>query len=287
MRAGSTHPQWLELRRSEESQIMPVDPYDDPRLAAIDQLEWCGLSSYAAQTFVALVALGTGTAKDVSETSAVPRTRVYDAIDELRAFDLVDVRQSSPKEFCAISVDTTNRKFGQEMDRRLSILTTALDTLEPVHRGREQRGIWTVDGQSAVTDRVIEFIHDADDEIVYMTVGRLLTDDILDALGDAAARGVTIILAGVSPEVKSHLQEAVPEAELFESLWMWSDTPVGRLMMVDSAQTLISVRTCDTNTAQTDDRSETAIWGTGEANSLVVVLKTLFTWRLRDPNSSV
>jgi len=29
-----------------------------------------------------------------------------------------------------------------------------------------------------------------------------------------------------------------------------------------------------------DLRSETAIWGSGETNSLVVVLKAIFTWRL-------
>ena len=285
MRAGSIHPQWLEFQQIGESRIMCVDPYDDPRLTAIDQLEWCGLSSYAARTFVALVALGTGTAKDVSETSAVPRTRVYDAIDELRALGLVDVQQSSPKMFCAISVDTASRKFRREMDRRLSTLTEALDELEPIHRGREQRGVWTVDGRDAVTDRVVKFIDEADEEIVYMPVGRLLTDDVLGALADAAERGVTIILAGVSSDVRANLEKAVPDVELFESIWVWSEAPVGRLMIVASVQTLLSVRASDT--AQADNRSETAIWGSGETNGLVVVLKALFAWRVRDPDSSV
>lgn len=92
---------------------MDTDPLDDPRAAAIEQLEQFGLSAYAARTFVALVTLGTGTAKDVSQVSDVPRTRVYDAIDELHDRGLVDVQQSSPQEFWAISSETTGRKFEQ------------------------------------------------------------------------------------------------------------------------------------------------------------------------------
>jgi len=259
---------------------MSTDPFDDPRSAAIEQLEQFGLSAYAARTFVALVSLGTGTAKDVSGVSDVPRTRVYDAIDELHTLGLVDIQQSSPKEFWAISPETASRKFEQEMDHRISMLSRALDELEPAHRSEQQRGVWTVDGQVAVTDRVTEFISEAEEEIVYMTVEDLLTETVIDALRAAAERGVAISLGGVSSDVQAQIQDDIPGAELFESLWVWSGTPAGRLMMVDGTQTLVSVLVNGTDAAPTDPRSETAIWGTGETNSLVVVLKAIFTWRL-------
>jgi len=265
---------------------MRTDPSDDPRSAAIEQLEQFGLSAYAARTFVALVSLGTGTAKDVSGVSDVPRTRVYDAIDELHDRGLVDVKQSSPKEFWAISGETTGRKFEQETDHRLSILTAALDELEPVQRTEEQRGVWTVDGQAAITDRVIEFLNDAEEEIVYMTVEDLLTDDIVDALRAAAERDVAISLGGVSADVKAHIQDEIPSAQLFESLWVWSDTPAGRLMMVDGRQTLVSVLVNGAEAVPADSRSETAIWGSGQTNSLVVVLKAIFTWRLANDDGT-
>ena len=282
MRAGPGHLLWLGFQRTEAPLSMSTDPFDDPRSAAIEQLEQFGLSAYAARTFVALVSLGTGTAKDVSGVADVPRTRVYDAIEELHDAGLVDIRQSSPKEFWAISGETTVRKFEQEMDHRLSALTTALDELEPVRRSEEQRGVWTVDGQATVTDRVIEFIDGADDEIVYMTVEDLLTENVVDALSDAAERGVRISLGGVSGDVQDQIQDEIPGAELFDSLWVWSDTPAGRLMMVDGTKTLVSVLVNGTDAAPTDPRSETAIWGSGETNSLVVVLKAIFTWRLNN-----
>ncbi|WP_241991874.1 helix-turn-helix domain-containing protein, partial [Halorubrum sp. SS7] len=77
-------------------------------------------------TFIALSALESGTARDVSRVSAVPRTRVYDAIDELRDRGLVDVLQSSPKRFRAISAETTSRTLEHELRHRVDVLRTAL-----------------------------------------------------------------------------------------------------------------------------------------------------------------
>ena len=265
---------------------MSTDPPEDPQSTAIEQLERFGLSTYAARTFVALTSLGTGTAKDVSQVSAVPRTRVYDAIDELHDNGLVDIQQSSPKQFWAISAETASQTFERELTRRTELLQTALDELEPAQRQAEQRGVWTVDGQTNVTDRVLKFLTDADEDIVYMTVGDLLTEKIIEELRIAADRGVSIQLGGVSDDVQAQIQAKIPSATTFESLWVWSDTAAGRLMMVDGQKTLVSVLVNDADANPADPRSETAIWGEGDTNSLVVVLRAIFTWRLETTDHS-
>lgn len=259
--------------------LMTPDPTENPRSAAVEQLQQLGLSAYAARTYVALVGLGTGTAQDVSEVSKVPRTRVYDAVDELNEWGLVDTQQSSPREFHPVSVETAGRTFQREFQRRTEALTTALDAFEPPSRTDEQRGVWTVEGQRAVTDRVLEFLEAAEEEIVYMTVEGVLTDEVLAGLRDAANRGVSVEFAGLSPNVRDKLMEAVPEAETFDSLWLPSDTPAGRLLMVDETRTLVSVRTNGVDAPAASPRSETAIWGSGDRNSLVVVLRAIFTWQ--------
>jgi len=259
---------------------MSNDPIEDPQTVAIEQLEQFGLSAYAARTFVALSSLGTGTARDISQVSEVPRTRVYDAIDELHERGLVDILQSSPKQFWAISGETASRTLEHELRHRTELLRTALSELEPVERRAEQRGVWTVDGQTAVTERVLEFFDSAEEEIVYMSVEDLLTEDLIEGLRAAAERGVSISLAGVSTEVQERIQDEIPGATMFESLWVWSDTSAGRLMMVDGRKTLVSALVNGTDASPSDPRSETAIWGEGDTNSLVVVLKAIFTWRL-------
>ncbi|WP_251342783.1 TrmB family transcriptional regulator [Haloplanus halophilus] len=261
---------------------MSGDPPDQARSTAVEQLKALGLSTYAARTFVALVSLGEGTAREVSDVADVPRTRVYDAVDELRDRGLVDVKQSSPQRFWAISTETTGRHFEQEYDHRVTALTGALDRLETAGRTTEQRGVWTVTGRDVVTERVVDFISTADDEVVYMTAEELLTEEITAHISRASDRGVSIRLAEMSQSAEDRLERRVPEAQLFESLWDWSETPAGRLLMVDQEQTLVSVLVDGDGDHPPEPRDETAIWGTGEMNSLVVVLKALFTWQLDD-----
>lgn len=161
-----------------------------------------------------------------------------------------------------------------------------MDELEPAQRQAEQRGVWTVDGQTNVTDRVLNFLADADEEIVYMTLEDLLTEKIVEELRTAADRGVSIHLGGVSDDVQAQIQAEIPSATTFESLWVWSDTAAGRLMMADSQKTLVSVLVNGVNANRSDPRSETAIWGEGDTNSLVVVLRAIFTWRLETTDHS-
>jgi len=159
-------------------------------------------------------------------------------------------------------------------------LRGALDELGPVERRAEQHGIWTVNGEQAITGRVLEFLDDAEDEIVYMTVEDLLSDDVIEGLQEAAERDVSIQLAGISEEVQERIQDDIGGARMFDSLWVWSETPAGRLMMVDGRKMLVSVRVNGEHARPADPREETAIWGEGESNSLVVILKAIFTWQL-------
>jgi len=235
---------------------------------AVEHLKAFGLSTYAARTFVALVSLGEGTAQDVSEVANVPRTRVYDAADELGERGLVDVKQSNPKRYWAISTETTGRHFKQEYEHRANALTDALDGLESSNHTTEQRGVWTVTGRDAVTERVVDFVSTADDEVVYMTVGTVLTDEIVASLSDASDRRASIRLAEMSQSPEDRLERAVPDAELFESLWDWADTPAGRLLMVDREKTLVSVLVDGDGEHPPEPLDETAIWGAGQSNSL-------------------
>jgi len=94
--------------------------------------------------------------------------------------------------------------------------------------------------QILVRNRVLECFATAAEELVYMTIEDLLSDELVEGLHDAAERGVSIILGGVSDAVQERIQDDIPGATMFDSLWVWSDTPAGRLIMVDGRKTLVS-----------------------------------------------
>jgi len=251
---------------------------NDPTADTVALLQQLGLTEYAARCYLALIQLGSGTAREVAETTSVPRSRVYDAIERLSDRGLVDTGHASPKVFRPASRETIARTFQLEYEQAVDDLTDQLAAVEPAERQHEQSGVWSVTGQRAVTDRVLEFIAEADEEVVYMGVEDLLSDEVITELSAAETRGVDIYLAGISAETQGRIQEQIPSADLFETLWEWSDTPAGRLLMIDEETILVSVLVANSPV------KETAIWGSGERNSLVVVLKAIFTWRLNNPD---
>ncbi|WP_312912808.1 TrmB family transcriptional regulator [Natronosalvus caseinilyticus] len=245
---------------------------------ALDRLQDLGLSQYEAQTLINLLRLGTGTAQDITRINNVPRTRVYEAADRLHEMGFIDIQHTTPRKFTVISKETIVRMLNTKREATITELSEYLETIGPAQPQREQYGVWTVTGREAVSSRIDEFIAEADEQIVYMTVDELLTDDHLEALRDAADRGVEIYLAGISEAVEDRVREEVSSIELFETLWGWRDTPAGSLLITDEETALVSV--LEDEAADADDIEETAIWGAGDRNSLVVVLRSIFAWRL-------
>jgi len=117
---------------------------------------------------------------------------------------------------------------------------------------------------------------DAEDEIIYMTVDELLTDDHLDALTAADARGVDIHSATSPTKSKPESWTTSPRRialkprgdgpkKVREACSSRIGEPPLVSVLVDRG---IPLRRGDGNL------------GTGEQNSLVVVLRAIFTWRL-------
>lgn len=106
----------------------------------------------------------------------------------------------------------------------------------------------------------VEFLESADEEVAYVTVGELLSEDVKASLRSASDRGVTIRLGTMSDSVEEDISEAVPEAEPFESMWNWADTSAGRLLMVDEERTLVSVLVEGSGDHPPEPSDETAIW---------------------------
>ncbi len=250
----------------------------------VDDLTELGLTEYEARTLVDLTRLGTGTARDVAELGEVPRTRVYDAVETLHEMGLVDVQHSTPRKFTVVSDETIVRKLTIDREQIIADVSDRFDELGTVEPQREEAGVWTVTGHEAVAQRVLTFIDGAETELVFMTVDELLTADHLDRLAAAAERDVDVYVAGVSESVEDRILDAVPAVTLFDTLWEWAETPAGSLLIVDEETALASVRVNGRRPTRSapggETLEETAVWGTGKRNSLVVVLRAIFTWRL-------
>ena len=91
---------------------------DDTLDEAVTALQELGLKEYEAQCFVGLSRLSSGTAKQLSEITDVPRTRVYDAIRLLEAQGLVEVQHSSPQRFRAVPLEEATETLRDQYEAR-------------------------------------------------------------------------------------------------------------------------------------------------------------------------
>ena len=255
---------------------------------AIEVLQQLGLKEYEARCFVGLSRLNTGTAKQLSEMTEVPRTRVYDAIRVLEAQGLVEIQHSSPQQFRAVPLDETTETLRDQYEDRVERLNDALDTVEIVEQDNESpvQQVWAMSGQDAIENRTDQLIEDASEEVV-LVVGdeSLLTEDLVATLNDVGP-GVDLLIGALTESLQDQIQTAVPDATTFISGLEWlhgedteNETAIGRLLLVDRSTILVS-------SLMPDTEEEQAIFGEGFGNGLVVIARRLMAQGLlavRDP----
>lgn len=244
---------------------------------AIDTLGALGLKQYEAACFAALTRLSHSTAKELSELTDVPRTRVYDAIEALQQQGLVDVQHSNPQQFRAIPITEATALLRQRFDERLTTLQTTLEALESVNEDSldDSTNVWTTTGRDAITRRAIRFTDNASEEIVLIVDGEpVLTDQWLDQLQAAHDRGVTIYVGMLSEHDQERVETALPEVTVFESGLEWlqpqdagEEVGIGRLLLTDRETLMVS------SVNPHDGTDETAVWGHGVNNGLLVLAR--------------
>jgi len=261
---------------------------------AAELLQQLGLKEYEAKAFVALSRLPRGTARDVSEISEVPRTRVYDAIRVLESKGLVEVQHSSPQQFRAIGVEEAVDILRTEYEDRTAALREALGNVEPASTEEETdvtHEVWSLSGVSAIENRTRQLVREASGEVV-LVVGDedVLTDALVQALEGARDSGVSLVLGTLNDSVQDRVQSRFPDAEVFVSGLEWlradlpdDDTDISRLLLVDRSAILVSTR------HRVGDGSEHAVFGRGFGNGLVTIARRLMSTGLlpaEDPGLS-
>ena len=200
---------------------------DSNREQAVELLQQLGLKEYEAKCFVALARRDQGTAKDISETSEVPRTRVYDAIRELESKGLVETQHSNPQVFRAVAIDEAADTLRAEYETRAESLRKTLRGLEPVDVDGETEvthEVWALSGDSGITSRTQQLIDAADEEIV-LVIGHdgVFTEQLAERLQVAHDRGVDVLIGTVTETLRENVRGTLPGIEVFVSRLEWLD----------------------------------------------------------------
>lgn len=248
---------------------------------AVALLQELGLKEYEARCFTALTQLSDATAKEISEISAVPRTRVYDAIRVLEAQGLVEVQHSNPQRFRAVTIREAAKTLRREKESQIDTLEAQLQDIEPrdeASKADPQPEVWSLTSTSAIDSRTIDLVDDAESELVLLLVEEaILTDRLFEHVRAALDRGVDVIVGGATEEITDRVEAAVPDAEVFESELSWlvgseaEEVAVSRVMLVDRETLLVS----SFYPGEEGGGEEHAIFAGGLGNGLVVLTRRL------------
>lgn len=255
----------------------PDDGLDDDGTRAVEALQALGLTEYQARAFVGLYRRRRGTAREVAEESGVPRARVYDTLNALHGEGLVDVQQSTPREYLAVSLRSLIETRAARYHDREASVRDAFEAIERVETAQppEPEGVWVVTDRDRLTSLERRFVGSATNRVIVgLATAEVLEEETAEALEDASARAEVIVEA--ADEAARERFDAAPGVEVMEPDRAWQDTPelqgqVGRVLVVDDRHVLVST-VLETDGTTLD---EAAVWtsGGGPGDGLALALR--------------
>lgn len=253
---------------------MPADQSQTATESAVGALSSLGLTGYEAKCYVALLRLGRGSAREVSEVSTVPRSRVYDATKSLHDRGFVDIEYSNPRTYRPVSLDRALDLIATQRQSHERTLKEAAARLPASDADEETDGVWTVSNRETVRDRESKLLDGATDDVVAFARTGHLRRPFLADLSRTVRRGVDVTLLVDDEAMRGRAAERLPDGAAVEvadglgsSLGGVDDERgcVARALCVDREAAMVaSAREND----RTGSTRESAVWSRGTGAGL-------------------
>ncbi len=202
----------------------------------LDHLVDLGFSEYEAKAYVALLRESPATGYQVSKTSSVPRSMVYEVLSKLTARGAaMELHKEGKTQYAPIPPS----EFLNQVHREHEALVTALrDDLEGLGKTSDLEYVWNIEGHDNVLAKAREMISRAEDN-VYTAILPSTFPPLKAALTEAIARGVRVVvyssrsldLSGARMVVASMSEEHLRKAE-----------GLGLVLVIDGDEVLVGER---------------------------------------------
>lgn len=253
----------------------------------IEQLQAFGLKTYEARCFVALSRVPQATAREISEITDVPRTRVYDAVDTLETEGLVSIQHSNPQVFRAVELPEAIETLRRTYESRLESVHESLDAIEPAtleDSPEVDHEVWTLSGREAITARTERLLDAADEEVWLIVDTAVLDSKLVECIETVASRelqtNIAIVGDGEVPLLPEESICEVPTGYLStfgfavqngSSSRPSTASDITRVVLVDQQEVLVGTDATDKPT-EVDEQS---VYAAGKTNGVVVMTQNL------------
>lgn len=144
-------------------------------MSLIDELNKVGFTEYEAKVYLALLHEHPASGYQLSKSSGVPRSMVYETLSRLSGRGAVLVSEGEKSTlYRPLPPAILLRRLKAEHEENMSVLSRGL---EAAYAEKRQERLWTVDGRQSVLAYAREMIASAEDEILLV-----LPDEALEVL---------------------------------------------------------------------------------------------------------
>lgn len=192
----------------------------------IDQLVALGLTEYEAKVYLALLGEHPATGYQISKTSGVPRSMVYEALGrlEVRGAALKTVEEKATL-YRPVAPDTLLERYETEARERTTMLR---ERLAPLYRRQDEGRLWNFSSRRDALQYAAELITSAERELM-LVLSDADVEELRVVLTGAAERGVMLgaMLTGHAPldvgQVVRHPQHETELHRMQETLIVVAD----------------------------------------------------------------
>ncbi len=154
----------------------------------VDKLVEIGFSEYEAKAYIALLRESPVTGYQLSKTSGVPRSMIYEVLGKLTARGVaMKLRKGDSTQYAPIPAD----EFLDQLRREHEELTASLkDDLSTLASPTDLEYVWNIEGHENIMAKAVEMIEQAQSRI-YLALVPSMSAELRPALERACQRGVS------------------------------------------------------------------------------------------------
>ncbi|MDG7007908.1 MAG: TrmB family transcriptional regulator [Nitrososphaerota archaeon] len=136
--------------------------------SVVEKLTMIGFTSYQAKVYSSLISLGVGSVSEVHRHSGVPRTKIYETLDELIRKGAAELQSGRPAIYRAAHPKNLVKRLSEEYFESAREVGEILEKKYQETQGVESDLVWTVKGRPAIRRKLAEILSSAKQNVAML-----------------------------------------------------------------------------------------------------------------------
>lgn len=189
---------------------------------AAEELARLGLTEYQSKVYSALTSLGPSGVSEINRFSGVPRTKVYETLQELISKGMAEFQPGRPAVYRSVRPNVLIRALTEDYMSTAKRAEKLLEgQYESVHSDAEQDPVWIVRGDSTIRRKLAEIVASARKNIMFLeTYPPAFIPSVKSVLKAASNKGMKVRAMCVITEGQSTSDFPEPDLIQYKSLFL-------------------------------------------------------------------